>query len=145
MCDACVCVCVCWLWLACRISVSTRAQMQSPSTTNQQRTQSSILRSSSTWRTPCHQKQVLILPNGLSKLGERAHDSNLISTVGGILTHNLLISIRRILHEARKHSFVCFKSYYMHNYIYNYRYFSQQLDSLSVRSKFARLGESYFV
>ena len=29
-------------------------------------------------------RSVLILPNGLSKLGEQAHDRNLISTVGGI-------------------------------------------------------------
>ena len=33
---------------------------------------------------PGHRKLVLILPNGLSKLGERAHDRNLISAVGGI-------------------------------------------------------------
>ena len=31
----------------------------------------------------CHQKSVLILPNGLSKFGERAHDRNLISTEVG--------------------------------------------------------------
>ena len=29
-------------------------------------------------------RSVLILPNGLSKLGEQAHYRNLISTVGGI-------------------------------------------------------------
>ena len=40
---------------------------------------------------PCHRKPVLILPNGLSKPGERAHDRNLISVVGGIRTQNLLI------------------------------------------------------
>ena len=40
-------------------------------------------KTSSMWRTPCHQKSVLILPNGLSKFGERAHDRNLISTVVG--------------------------------------------------------------
>ena len=34
---------------------------------------------------------VLILPNGLSKAGERSHDRNLISAVAGIRTHNLLI------------------------------------------------------
>ena len=40
---------------------------------------------------PGHRKPVLILPNGLSKPGERAHDRNSISGVGGIRTHNLLI------------------------------------------------------
>ena len=40
---------------------------------------------------PGHPKPVLILPNGLSKLGERAHDTNLISAVGGIRTSNLFI------------------------------------------------------
>ena len=29
--------------------------------------------------------------NGLSKPGERAHDRNLISAVGGIRTHNLVV------------------------------------------------------
>ena len=37
------------------------------------------------------QKSVLILLNGLSKPGERAHDRNLTSAMGGIRTHNLLI------------------------------------------------------
>ena len=36
---------------------------------------------------PSHRKPVLILHNGLSKPGERAHDRN----VSGIRTHNLLI------------------------------------------------------
>ena len=40
---------------------------------------------------PGHRKLVLILPNGLSKSGERAHDRNFISAVGGNRTHNLLI------------------------------------------------------
>ena len=40
---------------------------------------------------PGHQKPVLILPNALSKPGERAHDRNKISAVGGIRTYNLLI------------------------------------------------------
>ena len=40
---------------------------------------------------PGHRKPVLILPNGLNKPGERAHDRNLISAVVGIGTHNLLI------------------------------------------------------
>ena len=38
-----------------------------------------------------HQKPVLNLQNRLSKLGERAHDRNFISDVGGIRTRNLLI------------------------------------------------------
>ena len=38
-----------------------------------------------------HRKPALILPNGLSKHGERAHDRNFLSAVGGIRTHNLLI------------------------------------------------------
>ena len=42
------------------------------------------LRPSSMWRTPCHQNSVLILPNGLCKFGERAHERNVISTVDGI-------------------------------------------------------------
>ena len=33
---------------------------------------------------PGHRKSVLILPNGPSKPGERAHDRNFISAVGGI-------------------------------------------------------------
>ena len=40
---------------------------------------------------PGHRKPVLILPNGLSKSGERANDRNLISDVGWIRTHTLLI------------------------------------------------------
>ena len=40
---------------------------------------------------PGHQKPLLVLPNGLSKSGEQAHDRNLISAVGGIRIHNLLI------------------------------------------------------
>ena len=40
---------------------------------------------------PGQQKPVLILSNGLSKPGERAHDRNKISAMGGIRTHNLLI------------------------------------------------------
>ena len=39
---------------------------------------------------PGHRKQVLILPNMLSKPGERANDRKFISAVGGIQTHNLL-------------------------------------------------------
>ena len=38
-----------------------------------------------------HRKPVVILPNGLSKPGERAHGRNLISAVGEIRTHTLLI------------------------------------------------------
>ena len=41
---------------------------------------------------PGYRRSVLILPNGLSKPGEQAHDRNLISTVGGIRTHNVLIN-----------------------------------------------------
>ena len=40
---------------------------------------------------PGHRKPVLILPNELSKSGERAHDRYLISTLGGIRTYNLFI------------------------------------------------------
>ena len=40
---------------------------------------------------PGHRKPILILPNGLRKPGELAHDRNLISAVGGIRTRNLLI------------------------------------------------------
>ena len=39
-----------------------------------------------------HRKPVLILQNGLNKPGERVHDRNLISAVGMIRTHNLLIN-----------------------------------------------------
>ena len=41
---------------------------------------------------PSRRIPVVILPNGLSKPGERAHDRNLISVVGAIRTHNLLIN-----------------------------------------------------
>ena len=40
---------------------------------------------------PGHRKPVLILPNGLSKPGERAHDKNFISAVSGIQIHSHLI------------------------------------------------------
>ena len=40
---------------------------------------------------PGHRTPVLILPSVLSKPGERAHDRNLISAVGGIRTDNLLL------------------------------------------------------
>ena len=43
---------------------------------------------------------VLILPNGMSKPGEREHDRNLISAVGGIRTHNLLIDSPAYHHWA---------------------------------------------
>ena len=39
---------------------------------------------------PGHRKPVLILPNGLSIPGEKAHKEILISAVGGIRTHSLL-------------------------------------------------------
>ena len=41
---------------------------------------------------PGHRKPILNLPNRLSKHGERARDRYLISAVGGIRTHNLLIA-----------------------------------------------------
>ena len=47
---------------------------------------------------PDHRKPVLMLPNGLNKHGERAHDRNLISAVGGIRTHNLLIDCPACYH-----------------------------------------------
>ena len=56
---------------------------------------------------PGHRKPVLILPNGLSKPGERAHDGNLISVVGGIRTDNLSIdspSVTVELSRSRLHS-----------------------------------------
>ena len=40
---------------------------------------------------PGYRKLVLILPNGLSKPGKRAHAGNFVSVMGGIRTHNLLI------------------------------------------------------
>ena len=40
---------------------------------------------------PGQRKPLLILPDGLSKPEERAHDRNFISAAGGIRTHNLLI------------------------------------------------------
>ena len=45
-------------------------------------------------------KPVLILLNGLSKLGEQARDTNLISAVGEIETHNLLIDSPASYHWA---------------------------------------------
>ena len=47
---------------------------------------------------PGHRKPVHILPNWLSKPEERAHDRNLISAVGGILIHNLLIDSSACYH-----------------------------------------------
>ena len=40
---------------------------------------------------PGHREPALILPNGPSESGERAHDRNLISAMGGIRNYNLLI------------------------------------------------------
>ena len=47
---------------------------------------------------PGHRKLVFILPNGLNKPGERAHDRNFISVMGGIRTHNLLIDSPAFYH-----------------------------------------------
>ena len=47
---------------------------------------------------PDHRKPLIILPNGLSKPGEQAHDRNLISAVGGIRTHNLFIDSSACYH-----------------------------------------------
>ena len=48
-----------------------------------------------------HRKPVLILPNGLSKTGERAHDINLnFSAMSGIRIHNLLIDNSSCYHRA---------------------------------------------
>ena len=63
ICDASVVCCLC---LAHWVSYSTRATMQS---------QTPILSSSSV-EEPDHRKQILVLPNGLSKPGERAHVIN---------------------------------------------------------------------
>ena len=49
---------------------------------------------------PGHRKLVLILPNGPSKPGQRSHNRNLISTVGGIRTQNLLIDNPAYYHWA---------------------------------------------
>ena len=49
---------------------------------------------------PGHRKPALILPNGLSKPGERAHDRYLISAVDGIRTDNLLIDSPACYHWA---------------------------------------------
>ena len=46
-----------------------------------------------------HRKPVLILPNGQSKSGYRAHDRNLIPAVSGIRTHNLSIDSPACYHE----------------------------------------------
>ena len=50
---------------------------------------------------PGHPKPVLILPNGSSEPGERAHDKYQISAVGGIRTHNLLIDSPACYHWAQ--------------------------------------------
>ena len=47
---------------------------------------------------PSHRKLALILPNGLSKTGLRAHDRNFISAVDGIRTDNLLINSPAFYH-----------------------------------------------
>ena len=52
---------------------------------------------------PGHRKPVLILQNGLSKPGKRAHDRNFIFAVGGIRTHNLLIDSPAYYHNACQH------------------------------------------
>ena len=47
---------------------------------------------------PGYRKPVLILPNGLSKPRERAHDRYFISAMGGIRTHNILIDMPACYH-----------------------------------------------
>ena len=49
---------------------------------------------------PDHEKPILIVPNRLSKSGERAHDRYLISAVSEIRTHNLLIDSPACYHRA---------------------------------------------
>ena len=49
---------------------------------------------------PSHRKTVLILPNRLTKVGERAHDRNFISAMGGIRIHKLLINSSMCYHRS---------------------------------------------
>ena len=49
---------------------------------------------------PSHWKPVLILPDGLSKPRQQAHDGNLISAMGGIHIHNILIDSPASYHWA---------------------------------------------
>ena len=93
------CSCVYCLCLAGRVSFSTRAPEQSLTTANQRRTWTRILSSSFMWRTPATESRYSFT-EWLSKPGERAHDRNSISAVGGIRTHNLLIDSPACYHWA---------------------------------------------
>ena len=73
----CVCVCVC-VYLARRISASIQSEKDIDQYFKTELNVDASMPS----------RSVLILPNGLSKLWERAHDRNLISTVGGIWTQS---------------------------------------------------------
>ena len=87
------CPCMYCLCLACRVSLSTRASVQSLTTANQRRT---YFKFQLYVVDPSHQKPVLILPNGLSKPRERAHDRNLISAVGRIRTTTSWSTVQRV-------------------------------------------------
>ena len=58
---------------------------------------------------PCHRKSVLILSIGLSKPGERARDRNLISVVGGIRIHKILLDSPACYHLATTSTQVVFQ------------------------------------
>ena len=68
---------VCVLFVSSRSGIVFNSSAgQALTIANQQRTSTHILSPSSV-ENPGHRRPVLILPNGLSKLGERAHDRNL--------------------------------------------------------------------
>ena len=97
---------------------------------------------------PGHRTPGLILPNGLSKPGERAHDRNLISAANGIRTDILLIDSTACYHgaittlqEGIKHCHLELIYYYNQTYeVYTTRYCIHQLatylSSLSTASLF---------
>ena len=94
------CPCVYCLCLAGRVSFSTRPQVQSLTTVTSTNNIDPHLKFQLYVEDRGHWKPVLIFSNGLSKPRDRAQNTNLISAMGGIRTHNLLIDSPACYHWA---------------------------------------------
>ena len=101
----CMCVCVYCLYLARRISASNLSA--SAITLNNQSAKdiNQYFKTELSVKDSLPSRSVLILSNGLSKLGERAHYRNLISTVGGFES-NLNKKYDEFSARPEKHSVV---------------------------------------
>ena len=95
-------------------------------------------------------KSELILPNGLCKFGERAHDRNLIYTVGGIWTKSSYQYAEFSVRPENTHSYVlkltkciCHSNWML--CLYNYQIYVYGMD-FSVSSKnFMISMRSFFI